>query len=92
MALARIASGESPTSLAIEVEPLVETTKAISDETRLDEIEERAMAGPSPASALARRVIISARVHVGSIARISRCDVFSIARVGYRSKSKMEES
>jgi hypothetical protein len=41
---------------------------------------------------LARRVIISARVHVGSIARISRCDVCSIARVGYRSKSKMEES
>ena len=92
LALAMSASAESPTSFASPVDPLVDTTSEISDGTVLEEIGPNEIAGPSLAKALARRAVISAMVHVGSIARISRCDVCSIARVGYRSKSKMEES
>ena len=71
---------------------VVDTTTAISEGMVSTDIDPNEIAGPSPAKVLARRADISAMVHVGSIARISRCDVCSIARVGYRSKSKMEES
>ena len=85
LALAKSAAAESPTSFASPVDPLVDTTIEISDGTVLTEIGPNVIAGPSSAKALARRAVISAMVHVGSIARISRCDVCSIARVGYRS-------
>ena len=89
---AAVCGAVRPFALALPEEPVVLTRSAVREETVAVLVGERLRAGPSETSAFAIRAINSLRLHAGSTERTSRCDLCSIARVGYRPYSTMEES
>jgi hypothetical protein len=92
LAEVRRADAERAISFGVPELPVVVTTSAVRAETDSVEIGLNARAGPSETRAFAIRAINSLRLHAESTVRTSRCAFCSIARVGYRPYSTMEES